>query len=83
MTAPIDQEMTETNILFNLVVGEELFEFRSYSQWVNKAASWFSGCKPNECICIDSAGRICRTGKQFMRARDEDTFPVKVYVEVI
>ncbi len=83
MTAPSNQEMTETNVLFYLQVGEEVFEFSSYSQWVNKAASWFRGFKPGECICIDKVGRICRTGKQFMRARDQDTFPIKVYVEVV
>lgn len=27
-------------------------------------------------MCFDSAGRRCRQGGDFMRARDEETFPV-------
>jgi hypothetical protein len=78
MTAP-NQEMVTTNVLFYLEVGEELFKFESHPQWVNKAASWFRGYKGDDCICIDKAGRICRIGKQFARARDENTFPITVY----
>lgn len=62
-------------------VGEFLFEFSSFGQWVAKASSWFTntGVRGEECLCVDAAGRLCRIGKQFMRARDEGTFPVRVY----
>lgn len=30
-------------------------------------------------LCVDAVGRVCFIGKQFMRARDEGTFPVKFY----
>ena len=65
-------------------VGEFLFEFSSFERWVAKAAGWFTsaGVRSDDCICVDSVGRICTCGKQFMRARDEGTFPVRVYVSV-
>lgn len=51
-------------------------EFTSFIQWVNKASSWigFTGAK-----CFDTLDRPCRNGGDFMRARDEDTFPVRWY----
>ena len=68
-----------------VVVGEMLFEFSSFDCWVANASRWFtkSGFRGDDCICIDSINRICRTGKQFMRARDEGTFPIRVYVAVV
>jgi hypothetical protein len=58
-----------------------LIEFSSFSQWVNKARSWFQTCPvvPQNLICIDAKGRICKYGADFMLARDEDTFPVRAY----
>lgn len=58
-------------------VGEALFAFHSFSEWVNKAQSWFAGHR--KYICIDEAGRILQTGKEFKRARDDNNFPVTVY----
>lgn len=49
-----------------------LDNFWSFSTWVNKASSWIDG----QAICFDANGRLCRIGKDFMRARDENTFPV-------
>lgn len=50
--------------------------FATFQQWVNKAASWigWSGSK-----CFDALDRPCRIGRDFMRARDEDAFPVRWY----
>ena len=64
-----------------VVLGDELFAFSSFVQWVNKAGSWYSQYNANKTnsITIDAVGRICMIGKQFMIARDEGTFPVKVY----
>lgn len=55
--------------------------FKSYEEWVNKAPSWLTrnpsyDAKNFRPICFDSIGEICRTGKDFMRARDRGTFPV-------
>jgi hypothetical protein len=75
-------EVSETNTI-EVTVGEFLFEFRSYLQWVNKASSWFvnlgSHSRRQNVICIDAKGRICRTGRDFMRADREKAFPVKAY----
>ena len=55
--------------------------FDTFQQWVNKAPSWLTRHeKYNEhtfrTICLDSLGRPCTIGRDFMRARDENTFPV-------
>lgn len=47
--------------------------FPCFQTWVNKATSWIGGTNP---ICFDAKGRRCRIGADFMRARDEETFPV-------
>jgi hypothetical protein len=64
--------------LSNIQLGEELFRFASYAQWVNKAQSWFRDLRTGY-VCVDSKGRICQIGKQFMRARDDESFPIVVY----
>ncbi len=63
-------------------LGNEIFRFTSFSQWVNKASSWFRGARLRDgygYVCVDAKGRICQIRKHFMRARDEDSFPVVVY----
>ncbi len=51
-------------------------EFAAFHEWVNKATSWIGGTNP---LCVDAQGRICRMGKDFMRARDEGAFPVRFW----
>jgi hypothetical protein len=51
-------------------------QFASFQQWVDKATSWIGGTNP---LCADAQGRICRIGSDFMRARDEDAFPVRFW----
>lgn len=64
-----------------ITVGKLLFQFSSFNQWVDKASSWFrnSGVPSERTICVDIKGRVCRTGKEFMRARDDGSFPIRVY----
>lgn len=66
--------------------------FNSFEHWVNHATSALTnhpsynntehGDKKGwrghhfTAICFDTKGRICRQGSDFMRARDENTFPV-------
>lgn len=50
-------------------------EFRSFDSWVNKASSWIDG----KAVCIDNKGRRCLNGGHFMRARDEDAFPIRFF----
>jgi protein gp37 len=48
--------------------------FHSYEYWVCKAGTHLH---PGD-VCMDAKGRICKIGADFMRARDEGTFPVTV-----
>lgn len=54
--------------------------FATFTEWVNKASSWLTRHEkygPAFCaICFDATGRICRDGRDFMRADKEGTFPV-------
>lgn len=62
--------------------------FYTFGQWVNKASKWltlhprynegidYPEPHPFKATCFDAKGRLCRNGKDFMRARDEDAFPV-------
>lgn len=51
-------------------------QFETYVRWVNKASSWLTRYE-GTAICFDMKGRQCKAGKDFMRARDEDCFPVR------
>jgi len=48
-------------------------QFTSFTEWVNKARSWIGG---TGAVCTDTKWRVLRCGADFMRARDEGTFPV-------
>jgi hypothetical protein len=50
-------------------------QFTTFDTWVNKAAGWIDG----RAVCIDAKGRRCFNGGDFMRARDEDAFPVRFF----
>ena len=52
-------------------------EFASFVEWVNKAKSWIGGTGAE---CYDAKMRRCLVGKDFMRARDEGTFPVSYWL---
>ena len=60
---------------------KSFFEFSSFENWVANASSWYPqhGAKSSNSITVDSKGRICMIGKQFMKARDDGAFPVGVY----
>lgn len=53
-------------------------EFHSFMNWVSKATSWIGGTNP---LCVDAKRRVCRTGRDFIRARDEDTFPIRFWCD--
>ena len=57
-------------------------QFQNFEQWINKASSWLTRHElyDDRCfraICFDAKGRHCAIGRDFMRARDEGTFPVR------
>lgn len=52
--------------------------FASFDQWVNKASSWLTRRGPHvHAVCFDTKGRACLNGGGFMKARDENAFPVR------
>jgi len=64
-----------------LEVKEELFRFSDFDDWVNNAPERYvnGGIPPKYTVALDTGGRTCLSGKEFMTARDEGTFPVIVY----
>lgn len=61
-------------------------QFDNFNQWVAWASYWLTGRtgsvgQPLPAICVDAKGRRCHVGKDFMRARDEDAFPVRFFWE--
>ena len=63
-------------------LGPLLFQFASFAAWVNRAQqAWKQiGVRSDDTLCIDAKGRVCRIGRDFMLARDEEQFPVRVYL---
>ena len=74
LTQTGDRPMTEHNQ-----------QFDTFDQWVARASQWltrhpdYSDEKHDmfRVICFDAQGRLCRNGRDFAKARDEDAFPVK------
>ena len=62
-------------------VGAEAFRFETFSDWMNGAGSLFeiAELRGEDVLCVDARGRICLSGKEFMRARDDGSFPIIVY----
>lgn len=59
---------------YNMATGQAVFRaFPNFQTWVNKASTWVNGG-----ACFDAQGRRCKVGADFMRARDEGTFPVTI-----
>ena len=60
---------------------EPLFQFDDYDDWVNWASRRFRihGVSSADTHCLDAKDRLCAIGKDFMQARDENTFPVRVF----
>lgn len=49
--------------------------FLTFHERYNEGAGW-SEPNPFRAVCYDARGRLCRRDRDFMRARDEDAFPV-------
>lgn len=62
-------------------VGPLLWEWHSFDNWCDTAARSFRFYQVRGCdvVCLDTKGRVCAVGKHFMTARDDGSFPVKVY----
>ncbi|MBB3386025.1 MULTISPECIES: hypothetical protein [unclassified Rhizobium] len=64
-----------------------LGQFDTFEDWLNhatRALTGFEGSVGEElnAICVDNLGRRCHNGKDFMRARDEDAFPVRYFIQL-
>lgn len=65
--------------------------FDSFEDWVNRATHAIANrtCEssgstmPVPAMCVDTKGRRCYQGSDFMRARDEGTFPVIYFWDLI
>lgn len=59
-------------------------QFNTFNDWVNRASRAIGGREdsngaPSRAMCVDTKGRRCENGRDFMRARDEDAFPVRYF----
>lgn len=65
----------------SITTGALLFEFSDYEDWCDTAQVRFkrAGHNSTNTICLDAQNRTCFRGKDFMQARDEGTFPVRVF----
>jgi len=65
----------------SIKVGNELFQFSTFDNWCDTAQKKFSvaGVRWQDTLCIDSMGRVCVKGEEFMRAQEQDTFPIRVF----
>jgi len=60
-------------------------QFDTFDGWVNRATRALAdrpdsnGWAGLPAVCVDTKGRRCSNGKDFMRARDEDAFPVRYF----
>ncbi len=63
-------------------LGPLMFQFDNFAGWVNHAQRiWrFHGLRSADTLCLDAQGRPCLIGRDFMIARDEGQFPVRVYL---
>jgi len=66
-----------------VLLGPTLFQFNSFSGWCNHAQyAWKEiSVRADDTLCIDSKGRICSIGRDFMKARDEEAFPITVHLK--
>jgi hypothetical protein len=59
---------------------EYQYQFATFTEWVNKAASWSkSHNRRRQHIYVDAAGNVLEMGKDFNIAKAHNLFPVKVY----
>lgn len=65
-----------------IYVSEKLFEFTDYQDWIVNGRDKFKNSDTTifNTICIDSLGRICRSGKDFSTAANENTYPIEVFL---
>lgn len=76
--APVDGKI---QVIARQMVPKWEGEFRSHSDWVNRAQRALSSPSNRPAVCIDAKGRRCTIGADMARARDEGAFPVRYFWE--
>lgn len=68
--------------VIQVALGPKLFSFNSFAEWVDYGQHIWKqhGVSSRDTLCLDQMGRICAWGRHFMAARDDDAFPVDVYM---
>lgn len=62
------------------IFADEVTTFSNFQEWVNKATSRLCGFRREQIvICLDKLGNVCTIGEDFIYARDNNLFPIKVY----
>lgn len=63
-------------------MGPMLFAFATHAHWVmNAQTAWKkAGVRSENTLCIDAKGRHCFIGRDFRIAKEDDAFPVTVYL---
>lgn len=67
--------------VIEITVGDELFSFPTFDNWCDTAQHKFgnAGVTSKDVLAVDARGRLCQKGAEFIRAKDDGTFPVRVY----
>lgn len=66
-------------------VPEWLGQFDTFDDWVSHASRAIGDLEGNysekiSAVCVDAKGRRCNIGGDFMRARDDGSFPIRYFV---
>lgn len=67
--------------IIQVEVGDELFSFNDFDHWCDNAQKFFlqHHVRSADVLCVDALGRVCSSGREFMRAHDEGVYPIRVY----
>lgn len=76
-----EKRVAELEARHPVQLGKKLFEFATHLRWVTDAQRMFRECgvPSHKTISLDAKGRVCSSGLEMGRAKDEKTFPVTVY----
>jgi hypothetical protein len=62
--------------------GKKLFQFESEQDWINKAQRIWrrNQVTADKTICVDQLGRICSYGLHFRLAKEDNAYPIEVFL---
>ena len=72
---------TANNIIDIKAKGKEIDKFKSYQDWMDRASQKFKNFSLEEkLLTLDKNGSAITIGKDLIYAKDNDLFPITVYV---